>query len=1207
MRARRHGVAALLAAALGASAAAQAPVPAPAETVRVEQVEALKALLEKIENPDEATARALELVKAALDNLEIARRADAEAVKLAEVQAGAPAEIAAIRQELSVTPDTSISPPPDATLDQLRQLADQADASLAAARGELAKLDAEAATRDTRRTEIPRVREDLQVALEKLDAEPPGALASEPPALSDAKRFERQARRQALVSQLAALEKEQASDEARELLDLRRERWKARIATRAEIAQKWGDLLATEEQKQAEHESGLAREAAAKAAAREITAPELKEIADKNLLLASLRAGAHGVLARRDATRQERDRALAELQQLTDRFNRARERTEVASLTELGDVQIRRERHRLPDLSQLRRRVEQRRNEISQVQLQLADLEYEFETLQPAQVRKDAILKTMAADRAQKPAPELEVLLTTLLDEQPTRYRTLIDDTQKYLDAMLELQAVERRLIETAGAFKSYIDERVLWIRSMTPLRSGDADHVAQTVATITDPKGWRRAWEELRLAIKDNPADFGAPAVAAVIIPLLRRRLSRQLTEVGRRVRRRAVGDFSGTVAGAALTLAVAAAWPAVFWIIAWRLDAVEPPERLSAMTSAGLVRVASVLFVLGLLRELCRDDGLADAHYNTDPASRRALARTMGWLIPALLPCALIIGATEFGSGGVGSDPLGRVAFVVSSLLFALAVGRLLRPGGPLMANLLRRRRGGWLDNLRWVWYPATVAVPLSLGILALLGYYYSALQLSQRLAVTVWVATAVFVVNGAVTRWLAVVRWRLVSHEAQRAREQAQTDTSEAGTIALKSEQLDPHAVSAQARQMLRWCAALALAIGVGVIWYEMFPAFSGLDRIQLWPQVRMIGSSPAPPAPALVALSTAPTETRPPANGARVAPTPAPVTAMPGLAGGDPPADRAAAAGTVITLADLLLAVVFLTLTAVLGRNLPGLLEITVLNRLPLEPGARFAVAALARYAVVILGIILAFHAIGIGWSKVQWLAAAVTVGLGFGLQEIFANFVSGLIILFERPIRVGDTVTVGAVSGTVSRIRIRATTITDWDRRELIIPNKQLVTGELINWTLSDAITRVKIKVGIAYGSDTELARRIMYDAARASPYVRDDPEPQVRFVEFADSALNFEVRVFTSNIDHNVLVRDELNSAIDRAFREAGIEIPFPQRDLHIRSIAGSLAAPPTAVARPADGPSAQRPSAGAVPAPSSRPRAPELENGGDA
>jgi potassium efflux system protein len=262
---------------------------------------------------------------------------------------------------------------------------------------------------------------------------------------------------------------------------------------------------------------------------------------------------------------------------------------------------------------------------------------------------------------------------------------------------------------------------------------------------------------------------------------------------------------------------------------------------------------------------------------------------------------------------------------------------------------------------------------------------------------------------------------------------------------------------------------------------------------------------------------------------------------------------------------ITVANLAAAVLIAAITVVASRNIPGLLEISLLQRLPLDAASRYAATTIAKYLIVLIGMVLASSTIGVGWSKIQWLATALTFGLAFGLQEIFANFVAGLIILFERPIRVGDVVTVADVSGVVSRIRIRATTITNWDRQEFIVPNKEFITGRLLNWTLSDTTNRVVLKVGVAYGTDPELARKLLIDAAREHPSILDDPAPMATFEEFGDSTLNFSLRVFLPDLNDRLDVVHDLHAAVDKKFREAGIEIAFPQRDIHIRSGAGLI------------------------------------------
>jgi potassium efflux system protein len=176
-------------------------------------------------------------------------------------------------------------------------------------------------------------------------------------------------------------------------------------------------------------------------------------------------------------------------------------------------------------------------------------------------------------------------------------------------------------------------------------------------------------------------------------------------------------------------------------------------------------------------------------------------------------------------------------------------------------------------------------------------------------------------------------------------------------------------------------------------------------------------------------------------------------------------------------------------------------------------------------------------------------------------LGFGLQEIFANFVAGIILLFERPIRLGDVVTVGDISGKVTQIRIRATTIQQFNNRELLVPNKEFITSQLVNWTLKDSILRFEIPVGIAYGSDTKKAASVLQKILSEHPDVMDEPKPDVLFVNFGNSTLDFNVRGFVASVEHFVTAKSDLHYLIDDAFREAGIEIAFPQQDLHIRSL----------------------------------------------
>ncbi|MDR3387335.1 MAG: mechanosensitive ion channel [Rudaea sp.] len=227
---------------------------------------------------------------------------------------------------------------------------------------------------------------------------------------------------------------------------------------------------------------------------------------------------------------------------------------------------------------------------------------------------------------------------------------------------------------------------------------------------------------------------------------------------------------------------------------------------------------------------------------------------------------------------------------------------------------------------------------------------------------------------------------------------------------------------------------------------------------------------------------------------------------------------------------------------------------------MLRRLNVDAPTRYALTSVTRYLILFTGTIFGLSMLGLRWSNLQWLAAGFSVGLGFGMQEIFANFISGLIVLFERPFRIGDVITIGSIEGTVARIRTRATTIVDWDNREVVVPNKSFITDRLVNWTLSDTTTRLVIKVGIAYRNDPAQAQKLLLAIAAAHPQVLKDPAPNCWMTGFGDSTQDFELRVYVGEIGQRNPVRTELQMRIVEVFRENDVELAFPQMDLWLRN-----------------------------------------------
>ncbi|MGY3865422.1 mechanosensitive ion channel domain-containing protein, partial [Aeromonas bivalvium] len=338
------------------------------------------------------------------------------------------------------------------------------------------------------------------------------------------------------------------------------------------------------------------------------------------------------------------------------------------------------------------------------------------------------------------------------------------------------------------------------------------------------------------------------------------------------------------------------------------------------------------------------------------------------------------------------------------------------------------------------------------------------------------------------------------------AQRGREEQDDLSSEIPDV-VEEQELDLDTISAQSLGLIRTLLMLGFTMLLVVQWSDLNSAFSFLSNIEVW----QVSSKVA----GIEQLSA-------------------------------------------ITLQDLMLTLFVFILTVMTARNLPGLMELTLLQHLSLSPGTGFALTTVSKYLVILIGALTGFSMLGIDWSKTQWLVAALSVGLGFGLQEIFANFVSGLIILFEKPIRLGDTVTIRDLTGTVSKIKTRATTIVDWDRKEIIVPNKAFITEQFINWSLSDAITRVKLRIRIGLTQDPKRVQQLLEQCVQESSLVLDTPTPEVFLIEFTDSALIYEIRLYVNNMDHRMPITHEVHSAILEKLHALGMHLPHQQIDIRM-------------------------------------------------
>jgi small-conductance mechanosensitive channel len=279
---------------------------------------------------------------------------------------------------------------------------------------------------------------------------------------------------------------------------------------------------------------------------------------------------------------------------------------------------------------------------------------------------------------------------------------------------------------------------------------------------------------------------------------------------------------------------------------------------------------------------------------------------------------------------------------------------------------------------------------------------------------------------------------------------------------------------------------------------------------------------------------------------------------------------------------ISLGGLLAFALTLWVSWLLARFIDTALNQEVFPRISLPRGVPFALTSLTRYTILVLGFVAAVAALGFNLDRLTLVASAFGVGIGFGLQNVVNNFVSGLILLFERPVQVGDRVEVVGLTGDIKRIGIRASVVRTFDGADVIVPNGTFISDVVTNWTLADRLRRITLPVGVAYGTDPERVIELLLEVAAAHEFVLPDPEPRAYFLAFGESSLDFEIRVWTSHYDSRLQIHSDLAVAVNRALADNGIEIPFPQRDLHVRSVSPSSAQALAGRPRPEPDPSGE-------------------------
>ena len=541
-------------------------------------------------------------------------------------------------------------------------------------------------------------------------------------------------------------------------------------------------------------------------------------------------------------------------------------------------------------------------------------------------------------------------------------------------------------------------------------------------------------------------------------------------------------------------LTLTLTLPLPLLFGLASNALERIGGDQTALAAIAEGLQKFAGLLLLISLMDRLSARQGVGRRLLKWSSLKIEALRADLVWAKPALLLASALM-------------PFGLALSPIYSGGAIAALGSALA-GTTFFAFSLRALRSGQFNNDRTgrLILQGTALVSGAVLLMHLTGQLFAAHMYLRSLGMTLTGLLLILPAVSLVQRRLLIYRSQLQRRTRSDLREQEEDNESASSDSEVTEKDIEMVAsLDDSYERLLGVCRIVLIGLMLWWIWSPALPALDVFSDITLWQTV----DSSLP--------------------GGQLRP---------------------------VTLSTLLLSLLIAFVTVLLSRHLPPMANVLMLEWGNATSGSRYATTMLMQYVIIGVGASLALIQLGFEWSKVQWLVAALGVGIGFGLQEIVANFISGIILLFERPIRVGDIVNAGGQDGTVTRINPRATVIETFDGKEVLVPNKDLITGVVTNWSLSSTRLRVVVPVGIAYGSDVASAMRILLEEAQHNERVLEDPAPWVTFEDFGDNALALWLRCYT--MENWLQAATELRVAIYEHFNREGISIAFPQRDVHL-------------------------------------------------
>lgn len=758
---------------------------------------------------------------------------------------------------------------------------------------------------------------------------------------------------------------------------------------------------------------------------------------------------------------------------------------------------------------------------ISGLSKQIADLRvrvFDITEFKDSVADVNAYINKLETDEKTSFTAKEKEQLTKILQERSNTLAEMIKSLNNQLNLLINIELNQQQVQTISDALQQKLQQQSFWVKSNNPI---DLEWFSKFV-DIT-----RYQFVDISKKLNfSNWRDNLLPASILITILLLlaggihhqKDKIKQRLTQINNRLKIVATDSQWNTPI-------------AVFWTLVLCL-----PSTL--MFLAGFIAVTYISFqnpqevwpwglkmafywlYFAFLVAMLRPHGIGHIHFNMPQKSneifRNILKRSV-WIIALLLNTSIFTNLET----GISYDMLGQTMTIFVLILMIWMIVPAFRQAISTYENVTTEEKKESKHILLTIIKLVLLIAPIILILLIVLGYYYTALVIIEHLIASYFAIITWIIIRNILYRAFSISSRRLAYRRLQEKREaaeaKAKAKAEQNGENSGENDLLfelkeDSIAVSEVKNQMMK-LTDFILWIGLFLllywVWSDLITVALYLDGVTLWQQS---------------------------------------VTTQ---------------SGTVmesITLLNLLTAIIIIVVSIVLVRNLGGLLEALIFSHIKLSQGTPYTITTLLTYLIIAVGAMLAFASLGMSWNKLQWLFTALSVGLGFGMQEIFANFVSGIIILFERPIRIGDTITIGTFSGKVSKIRIRATTLVDFDGKEVIVPNKAFVTERLVNWALSSTATRIIVQVGVAYGSDLALVKRLLLQVAEDNPKVLKDPAPRAFFLSFGASTLDHELRAYVNELSDRTSTVDALNSEIHRLFNEHNIDIAFNQLDVFIKN-----------------------------------------------